>query len=622
MSKRIRLVGILLLMLLAWVVPAQAVTTGTVTFPAEGATVKSPVLFEFRPDVSERSYAHLEVARGKNATSGFIRAKIGQRLRPGSTVIEAMWWDAEGFNPGIYTMRFVAVHPETEEVLSQAVRTVVLEGPDYSPKVSLAAHGTLGGQSMVSGSVEDADLAGWRLEALDNLGTATLLTEGTSGGAFPVLVDVGALKDGAYTLRLTAVDRLGQEAVAEQKVQIKNPGPAVQVGLVVVDPVGTVVPITYTASSDVSVHVDVIGPGGMAVASGDANGKKDGTANVPVSFRGLAAGTYAAVATVKDQQNRVGSDTFNILVREGAPAATLEAPAVAEGEYFVRVILPQGVDITRMEVHVRSESGTDIQRFPTLPSSSSFSLAENPRGEGKTAYRVVLYLPGGRVSESEEAVVITDYQAPRMGKVSVAPIDGQGLNLRWDEATDTVGLKGYEVVMIEGTTERVLATLPPDQLSYMEGLPEGEYKAVVVAVDLAGHRSSSDLLTFRVQAGAVSLMRNGIFLPTDTAGFTEDGRTWVPLRLFGEAMGYKVSWDQGRQAATIVDAARGLTMVATVGDTRLQMTGPEGAYTLELPAAPRLVGSRVLVPLRAMVEAFGAKVAWHGEIWTVELLVD
>lgn len=597
--------------------------TGTITTPAEGATVVSPVRIDYELFKLNGYYLKLHVAHGWNATSGFFEAQLGAFTTPDGRALEYLQWNAEGFNPGPYTLRLSAISTTGSEVLMQAIRNVVLEGPDYSPKVSLTAHGTLGGQSMVSGSVTDDDLAAWRLEALDNTGVTHLLTQGTSGSTFPVLVDVADLKDGAYTLRLTGVDQYGQEAVAEQKVQVKNPGPSVQVGLIGVDPVSTVLPISYSAASPVAVHVDVMGPGGKVAASGDISGpNRQGTVNVPVSFRGLPAGTYAAVVTVEDQQKRVGSDTFNILVREGAPAATIEAPAFADGEYEVRVTLPDGVELARMELHISTDRGTEVQAFGSLPRSRTFILRERANGEGKTGYRIVLYLAGGRVSESEEALVITDFQAPKLGRVSVAPIDGQGINLRWEAATDTVGLKGYEVVLIDGTTDRVLASLPPDQLSYAAPLPDGEYRAVVAAVDLAGHRSSTDLLRFQVQAGAVSLMKDGVFLPTDTAGFVEEGRTWVPLRLFGEAMGYQVTWDQSKQAATIVDATRGLTVVATVGETHLAMTGPEGPYTLEIPAGPRLVGSRVLVPLRAMVEAFGAKVAWYGEIWTVELLVE
>lgn len=34
------------------------------------------------------------------------------------------------------------------------------------------------------------------------------------------------------------------------------------------------------------------------------------------------------------------------------------------------------------------------------------------------------------------------------------------------------------------------------------------------------------------------------------------------------------------------------------------------------------MGGRVLVPLRTLVEAFGAKIQWHGEISAVELLTE
>ncbi|HWI53002.1 MAG TPA: copper amine oxidase N-terminal domain-containing protein [Symbiobacteriaceae bacterium] len=606
-----------ILLLLVWVVPAQAIGTYTITAPAEGATVKSPVVLDFLSNYSGTQSFRLEAAPGHDATAGFVDARVEPVFKPGTKTVEHMVWKAEGFNPGPYTLRFQSLNPDTGEVVSQGMRNVVLEGPDYSPRVTLNAPATVGGVAVIGGAVVDADLATWRLEVIDSAGQAQTVAEGAVTASFPVMMDAAGLKDGPYTLRLTATDRVGQETAVEQKVQVRNAAPSVQVGVAAVDPVLAKVPVTYSAGSPVRISVTVDGQKSEAVGT-----VREGTVNVPVSFRGMAPGQYTALVTVEDSQGRVGKDTFTVLVREALPAAKVEAPAAADGDYLVHVTLPEDLAIARMEMHVTTSTGTEVSSFPTLPSGRRFSLSERAVKEGVVAYRAVLYTPEGRVSESDLCSVVTDRQAARLGKVSVSPVDGLGLNMRWEAATDAVGVRGYEVMLVEGAAERVLARLGPDGLSYSEQLPEGEYQVYLVALDLGGHRTTSDLLKFRVQAGAVALLRAGSFLPADVPGFVEDGRTWVPLRLFGEALGFTVSWDQERQAATIVDTRGQRTAVAVIDDRWLRVTGPEGPYTVELPAAPRLMGGRVLVPLRALVEAFGAKVQWHGQINTVELLTE
>ncbi|HWI65794.1 MAG TPA: copper amine oxidase N-terminal domain-containing protein [Symbiobacteriaceae bacterium] len=618
-----RHLAIALFLVLLWTLPAYAAAPMNISLPAEGAVVKGPVLLEFSSSVAgplSRAYL-LDVARGHNATTGFIESRVEYSLKPGTNSIDKPFWSAQGFNPGPYTLRLRMINFDTKEVVAEGYRNITLEGPDYSPKVTLNAPATLGGTGLIGGTVVDTDLATCFLELIDEAGQSKRVAEALSSASFPVALDVGGMKDGTYTLRLTARDAVGQEAVAEQKVQVKNLGPSVEVGLISVDPATGKVPVSFTSTTSVQITVTVKDAAGKQVAVGKTeSARRDGTVEVPVSFYGLPAGTYTATAQVKDQRDRTGSDEFTVLVREPLPAPVVGEAEYRNGEYWVTVTLPAELEFVRMESQLTGPGGTQVFPWGVLPRSKVIGDPLQTKGEGKYTYRMRLFTAEGRVSESNEAVVIVDTKAPKLGKVSVAPVDGLGLNMRWEAASDAVGISGYEVVLVDGTVERVLAKAGPESLSYFEALPEGQYQVYLAVTDLGGHRTASDLFTFQVQAGAVALMRGGVYLPTDVPGFIEEGRTWVPLRFFGQALGYTVTWDAGKQAATIVDAATGRTVVATVGDKNLIVTGKEGTATVEIAAAPRLVASRVLVPLRALVEAFGAKVQWHGEIQTVELL--
>jgi hypothetical protein len=429
------------------------------------------------------------------------------------------------------------------------------------------------------------------------------------------------LPDGPYTLILTAWDACANRASAEQKVAVSSPAPILRMGMAAVDPVHTTLPVTYTAVTDVQIRVSVLGEGGQVIADGKADGKAgENTVDVPVNLRGLKAGHYRATVAVKDLRGRLSSDVLDVIVREPGPAPEVEElPAFTTGDFQVHVTFP-AVEISRIETVITDAGGSRVIHGPALPlPAGRLSFQQQPVQEGRFAYRTVLYLADGRITESEERTTTIDLRPPTMGDVSVATVDGVGLNLRWGPATDTVGIKGYEVVLVERGAERVLATLGPNAESFAAPLPEGEYGVALAALDFAGHRTNSRLLPFRVQAGAVALMRAGKLLPADVPGFVEDGRTWVPLRLFGEALGYKVTWDPATQTATIVDEPGQRTMLATVGGARLRIQERTGERVVEVPAAPRLVEGRVLVPLRALAEALGAEVTWHQETRTVEL---
>jgi len=93
-------------------------------------------------------------------------------------------------------------------------------------------------------------------------------------------------------------------------------------------------------------------------------------------------------------------------------------------------------------------------------------------------------------------------------------------------------------------------------------------------------------------------------------------RTLVPIRAIFEKMGAKVSWD-----------AASNTVIATKGDTQLRVIIDENIMykngspiTLDCPA--QIVNDRTLVPIRAISEAFEAKVLWDNTERCVEIFMN
>ena len=82
------------------------------------------------------------------------------------------------------------------------------------------------------------------------------------------------------------------------------------------------------------------------------------------------------------------------------------------------------------------------------------------------------------------------------------------------------------------------------------------------------------------------------------------GRTMVPLRAIFEALGATVDWDE--HTRTVKSTKNGITVSLTVNYPRMDVNGKD----VMLDSAPRIVNGRTLVPVRAISEAFNAKVEW------------
>ena len=110
---------------------------------------------------------------------------------------------------------------------------------------------------------------------------------------------------------------------------------------------------------------------------------------------------------------------------------------------------------------------------------------------------------------------------------------------------------------------------------------------------------------------SITVNVNGKNLSLDQNCVIVKDRTLVPLRAIFEALGADVDWDDATSTVTAVKDGKKISL--TIGDKTL-IAGGE-AKTLDVP--PQLIGSRTLVPVRAVSESLGANVNWDETSKTV-----
>lgn len=111
----------------------------------------------------------------------------------------------------------------------------------------------------------------------------------------------------------------------------------------------------------------------------------------------------------------------------------------------------------------------------------------------------------------------------------------------------------------------------------------------------------------------ITVIVNGKKVIFDQKPIISEGRTLVPLRAIFEALKADVQWDEETKTVT---SLRGETKISLqIGSNNMYVN--DAAKVLDVPA--QIVNSRTLVPVRAISEAFGAKVEWSGETKTVTI---
>ena len=102
----------------------------------------------------------------------------------------------------------------------------------------------------------------------------------------------------------------------------------------------------------------------------------------------------------------------------------------------------------------------------------------------------------------------------------------------------------------------------------------------------------------------------------DVLPIIQDGRTLIPIRFIGDALGANIDWTNATddRPLTVHLTLDGQSLSFGIGEITPQLA----ALGMNVPA--QIVGDRTMVPLRFVSEFFGAVVNWDGETRSIEII--
>lgn len=109
---------------------------------------------------------------------------------------------------------------------------------------------------------------------------------------------------------------------------------------------------------------------------------------------------------------------------------------------------------------------------------------------------------------------------------------------------------------------------------------------------------------------------NDITLTFDQPPIIKNGTTLVPLRAILEELGATVEWNEKTKTITCRKGTK--QVVLKIGSKT--MTVKNQTQTLTTP--PEIVNNRVLIPLRAISQAFGATIKYNARLKLIDIYID
>jgi hypothetical protein len=95
--------------------------------------------------------------------------------------------------------------------------------------------------------------------------------------------------------------------------------------------------------------------------------------------------------------------------------------------------------------------------------------------------------------------------------------------------------------------------------------------------------------------------------------YIKNGRTMVPVRIIAEAFCCIVTFDPLSRIITIRSQEKSITLF--IGYDMVMVNGKE----IKLDAPPEIKNGRTFLPLRFIVEVFGAKIDWNAKLGEIQI---
>ena len=103
----------------------------------------------------------------------------------------------------------------------------------------------------------------------------------------------------------------------------------------------------------------------------------------------------------------------------------------------------------------------------------------------------------------------------------------------------------------------------------------------------------------------IEIYLNGTRLISDVPPVIKDDRTFVPIRIIGEALGYVV--DYSEDTVTMRHSGSGMSIAMTIGEPSVTVN----EQVVDLPVPAFIESGRTLAPVRFISEALGSRVDWY-----------
>ena len=118
----------------------------------------------------------------------------------------------------------------------------------------------------------------------------------------------------------------------------------------------------------------------------------------------------------------------------------------------------------------------------------------------------------------------------------------------------------------------------------------------------------------------IKVIIDGDEIEFDQKPIIENSRTLVPMRAIFEALGATVDWFSETENIVAVCDETEITM--KIGSKHIFVNEGGKDNTIILDVAPKIIGARTLVPLRAVSEVFDAEVIWDNDSRTVTITTN
>lgn len=103
----------------------------------------------------------------------------------------------------------------------------------------------------------------------------------------------------------------------------------------------------------------------------------------------------------------------------------------------------------------------------------------------------------------------------------------------------------------------------------------------------------------------ITIHVDGNYLPCDVEPVIQNGRTLIPMRAAGEALGAYVAWDGSNRCITVAKDDKLIYFFAGSKDYYIN------DKTYHTDVAPTIIDDRTMLPLRVFAEALGTRVDWN-----------